>query len=185
MTLRRHFGLLAITVLLALMGVGLPLELAQAQMQSPASGDSCFGCHERQYLLYDTGKWYCLCEATAQCTDCHGGNAEAWDKTEAHHGMINRPAKDDASICQTCHPHDHVARVAKFASVAGIRPAQTQMPTCIPPASEESTAPTSELLRPKGLEPWRVAGLGAVFVAFLGVIAFGVRCCQESRRPPE
>jgi hypothetical protein len=82
---------------------------AIAHAQSPAqtaSSSSCIACHESQYYLYDTGRWYCMTEAKERCVNCHAGNANSTAKQEAHTGLISNPLGDGIARCETCHTQD-------------------------------------------------------------------------------
>ena len=94
--------------------------LAQTADPPPGSDENCTTCHEHEYYVYDTGKWFCLCEAQMHCVYCHGGRIDTTDKDLAHEGMVLYPTRDHAARCRTCHTEDYMARAVTFASVAGV-----------------------------------------------------------------
>jgi hypothetical protein len=161
----------------------------RAQDVSPSEESSCRICHEKQYYLYDTGKWYCLCGEQRTCTDCHGGFDDVWEVDAAHAGMLANPLVQDPEICQSCHPDDAQHYIDKFAAVAGIdlqatpEPTQTPYVPVINSAAEEPLMPALEI-QPDNT--WRKLALGLLGLGFLGVIIFGYQCwqadCQNSRR---
>jgi hypothetical protein len=147
---------------------------AQAGPPSP-DDDPCITCHENLYLLHDTGKWCCLCALPMHCTCCHGGNPDTADEELAHEGMVARPVKDESVVCQDCHPEDHLARIEKFASMGGISPMASVIPTeCyVEPAVAAHVDAVPAVLRQEPLEAWRVAGLMVICLSLagLGVVA--------------
>ncbi len=169
-----RFILVAVFVFACLFGGTTP---AQAQTPAPQKDDSCIACHENLYLLHDTGKWYCLCGIAASCIDCHGGVAGAVTEEAAHQSMIAAPTHDEAARCQGCHPQDYSERVAKFAALGGIR---ATPPPAAPyqPAHDAQTQPAADL-QPQPAPLWRILGLSASALSFIGLIFFAVRCYQH------
>lgn len=110
-------GLLVIVVSLS-----LP-NLVSAEGDAPETPSNCIGCHEKLYYLHDTGKYFCVNEASQRCTDCHSGDPAATDKEAAHSGRSAHPVVNgDISKCQECHPTDCDTYIEKFSQVAGIKP---------------------------------------------------------------
>jgi hypothetical protein len=142
--------------------------------EQPPDDDPCVTCHENLYMLHDTGKWCCLCALPMHCTCCHGGNPDTPDEELAHVGMVARPVKDDSTVCQDCHPEDHQARIETFASIGGISPMASVIPTeCYAePLVAANVDAVPAILRQEPIEPWRVAGLVLVLLALavLGVV---------------
>ena len=134
---RKMFFLFIVVV--SLVAAGLPglggIDQVFAQEEMPPKDTSCIGCHEDQYYLYDSGKWYCLCKSPVRCTECHGGRTDIVVEDLAHEGLITNPLVDNAVVCQDCHPKDYQARVEKFASIAGVsstpRPYATSAPSAL------------------------------------------------------
>jgi hypothetical protein len=151
----------------------------RSQEATPENDANCVACHEHQYYVYDSGKWYCLCEAPMHCVYCHGGRTDSSVEEIAHEGLVLYPTREHAERCQTCHVEDYMARVVKFSSVAGVSstplpiltatPAQATGPLIIEP-------PVVSFTRLGQLEPWRLVGLGLLGLVFILVIAFGYRC---------
>ena len=165
------------TVLMGTLFIGI--APAWAQTPSPEKDESCMACHENLYVLHDTGKWYCMCGTKARCTYCHHGVLGALDEETAHQGMIANPVRDNAAVCQNCHPDDYTEHVAMFAAHGGLSPTPISLPTYNPALAGVNTEPVSDLLRPQPLETWRVAGLGATVLGFVLVIIFAIRCYKE------
>lgn len=161
----------------------------QAQDDPPADNDNCLYCHENQYYLYDTGKWYCLCEAPMHCIYCHGGRTDSLKEEVAHEGLVLSPTKENAARCQTCHTEDYLGRVVKFASVAGIRPTRAPVVTATPAAGMTVSAPPTMTQPSSGrFEPWQSALLGLLGVVSVALIFFAARCyrldCLQRRTDP-
>ena len=132
------FRKMLLLTILAIFMVGTVLlvpggtSLALAQDETVPEDTACKTCHEDQYYLYDSGKWYCLNETKVGCTECHGGNPGSATKECAHQGLIASPLANDAAVCQDCHPDDYLSKVQTFASVAGIRPTPRPYSTYTP-----------------------------------------------------
>ncbi len=160
-------------MIVILVGIALvsPSSTGAQAGEGPSDDDPCVTCHENLYLLHDSGKWCCLCGLPMHCTCCHGGNPDTADEELAHQGMVARPVKDDQVVCQDCHPGDYQARVEVFASIGGIRPMASVIPTeCyaepVVAAHVDSVPP---VLRQEPLEPWRMAGLVVITLALVGL----------------
>ena len=150
-----------------------------AQESTPENDANCVSCHENQYFLYDSGKYYCLCEAPMHCIYCHGGRTDSYTKEIAHEGMVFYPTADYAARCKNCHTEDYMARVVKFDAVAGIGPEPRPMVTATAiqiVALPAETSPGAPLLYLGQLEPWRQVGLGILAIGMVGIIIFGYRC---------
>jgi hypothetical protein len=172
---------IAIWIMLAgLVILALPAAVpAQAQDPTPENDDNCVSCHETQYFLYDSGKYFCLCEAPMHCVYCHGGRIDSYTKEIAHEGMTFYPTADQAARCKTCHTEDYMARVVKFDAAAGIRPEPRPMVTATPvaiAAAPVGPPPGGVFLTLNQLEPWRLAGLGFLALAMVGIVFAGYRC---------
>jgi hypothetical protein len=150
-----------------------------AQEATPENDANCVACHEHQYYLYDSGKWFCLCEAPMHCVYCHSGRTDTPDKELAHEGLVLYPTRDHAERCQACHTEDYMSRVVTFANVAGISATPRAILTATPgeavaaPVGESSPPP---LLRLNQLEPWRLVALGVLAIGLVGIFIFGYRC---------
>ena len=168
------FFLLAIFVLT----FGITIEPARAQDDHPGNDESCVTCHANLYMLYDTGKWHCLCGTNVRCTECHGGVVGAVDEKTAHTGMIANPLEHDGETCVSCHEFDSEEKIARFAQVAGIHAVNEPVLPYETPC-EAVTASTNymdTLLIPKPIETWRLAGLGAVSGLFIIMLIYAIRC---------
>jgi hypothetical protein len=156
-----------------------------AQEPTPENDANCVACHEHQYYVYDSGKWFCLCDAPMHCVYCHGGRTDSQDKDIAHEGLVLYPSRNHAERCQTCHSEDYMSRVVTFASVAGISTTPRAIITATPAELaavrvEPQSAPA--LLRLGQLEPWRLVGLGVVGIAMIATAVFGYRCWKADCR---
>ncbi|MDI6694062.1 MAG: hypothetical protein QME21_03350 [Anaerolineales bacterium] len=151
---------------------------AQEISPEPESDANCVACHEHQYYLYDSGKWFCLCDAPMHCVYCHGGRTDSMIKEIAHEGLVLYPTQDHAARCQSCHSEDYMSRVVTFATVAGISSTPRALVTATPvkPVATIGKQPAPMLLRFSQLEPWRLVGLGFLAVVLVGVVIFGYRC---------
>jgi hypothetical protein len=152
---------------------------ARGQEPAPENDANCVACHEDQYYLFDSGKWYCLCEAPMHCIYCHGGRTDSNVEEVAHEGLVLYPTREHAQRCQTCHTEDYLARVVKFSSIAGV--SSTPLPILTATPAEVISLTSVELpaispTRLNQLEPWRRAALGVLGVVFIIVIGFGYRC---------
>ena len=150
-------------------------SLALAQDETVPEDTACKTCHEDQYYLFDSGKWYCLNETKVSCTECHGGNPGSATKECAHQGLIASPLANDAAVCQDCHPDDYLSKVQTFASVAGIRPTPRPYSTSTPSTTVSTSVESaggSKLLR--GLLPgaWQAVGLLFLGTFFMVVFQF-------------
>jgi len=166
-------------ILLVLVLLIQPSTAAYAQDVTPENDDNCVACHTHEYYLYDSGKYFCLCEAPMHCVYCHGGQVDSMVEEEAHAGLVLYPTRDQAEQCQECHPADYMDRVVTFETVAGV--SSTPVPI-ITATAMQSAAGTIEQLPPtpfqriSQLEPWRLIGLGAAGIALCAIIFFGYRC---------
>lgn len=99
-----------------------------AQGTPPPEECQCKQCHEQQYYLYDTGKWYCLCKSPMTCVHCHGGNGKETNADLAHKDMLANPFVNDAVVCNNCHKDESQARVDEFVARAGgdVMPVSTE-----------------------------------------------------------
>lgn len=150
----------------------------------PASADSgtlnghtssCLGCHEDLYYNYDTGKHYCLTEASTRCVDCHAGNPEALDEKTAHAGLIVHPILNgDISRCKSCHQQDAQAHADTFAALAGYS-SVVSVAAQVQPVSE---AQVVEEPKQEALDAKVVAGISIVVAV---VVALFVFCILTNR----
>jgi hypothetical protein len=156
-----------------------PASPAYAQEPTPENDENCVSCHEHQYYVYDSGKWYCLCEAPMHCVYCHGGRTGSQEKDAAHEGLVLYPTRNQAERCQACHAEDYLSRVVTFDTVAGISDSPLPLITATPAelaAGQVEQKPTPPLLRLGQLEPWRLVVLGGLTIAMMAVIILGYRC---------
>jgi hypothetical protein len=179
--IRKPFIAFSLAVALAVMLAGFSqTHRARAQTEAPDTRTKCRTCHEDLYYLYDTGQWYCLCRRQRTCSDCHAGNPDTRDVKLAHEGMVGNPIAENPAICQDCHPEDARARIEQFSQIAGIDPAASLAPTHTPDtpwtAGSQGITTLSPLLRTEPMETWRMAALGLLGFAFLGILIFGYRC---------
>ena len=163
---------------------------AHAQEPTPGNDANCVACHEHQYYVYDSGKWFCLCDAPMHCVYCHDGRTDSQVKEIAHEGLVLYPTSNQAERCQACHEEDYMSRVVTFDTVAGI--SATSQPLITATAAEllavqAEQRPAPPLLRLGQLEPWRLVVLGVLGIALIGIISMGYRCwkadCLLKSRP--
>jgi hypothetical protein len=150
-----------------------------AQEPTPENDANCVSCHEHQYYLYDSGKWFCLCEAPMHCVYCHGGRTDSFVEEVAHEGIVLYPTRNHAERCQTCHTEDYMARVVTFETVAGVSETPKPLITATPMGLIENLlteAKAQPFFRIRQLEPWRLAGLGLIIVGLVVLVFFGYRC---------
>lgn len=173
------FALITTGLLFCLLGHAVP---AAAQEPTPGNDENCVACHTHQYYLYDSGKYFCLCEAPMHCVYCHGGRTDTLDKTLAHEGLVLYPTHEHAQRCQSCHTEDYLDRVVTFGAVAGINPTAQPVPTATVNAAavaEAAALTPPSPLRLESLEPWRLAGLAILTLVLLLVAFFGYRCYKQ------
>jgi hypothetical protein len=171
-----------IPVLILLIGFAVlltPTLPARAQEPTPENDANCVTCHTHEYYLYDSGNYFCLCEAPMHCIYCHGGRTDSAVEDVAHEGLVLYPTRDQAERCQECHPADYMDRVVTFETVAGV--SSTPLPiitaTAVPAiGSTIEQPPASPLHRLGQLETWRLIGLGGAAIALCAIIIFGYRC---------
>jgi hypothetical protein len=171
---------LAIWMILVGLAIALSAWIAPARAQEPTPENdaNCVACHTHRYYLYDSGKWFCLCDAPMHCVYCHGGRTDSEIEEVAHEGLVLYPTLEHAVRCQACHPADYMDRVVTFASVAGISSTAQPIITATPvgAAVPITAQPFLSPLRLSELEPWRLAGLGVLTIMLIGVVIFGYRC---------
>lgn len=159
-------ALILVGILASIQGV-MPAHAASSAQTSTLA---CNTCHEDQYYLHDTGKWYCITEAKDRCVNCHGGNPEALTEEEAHIGLVANPFGDGGTRCQECHAEDTEARIEKVASYTGYQEAIALEPY-VPHATEAGAG--SELLSSLD-EPeaslWFIPVAAAVFLLWLFLV---------------
>ncbi len=155
-----------------------PAVPTHAQEPTPENDANCVSCHTHRYLLYDEGKWYCLCDAPMHCVYCHSGRTDSLVKEVAHEGLVLYPTRDHAIRCQSCHTEDYINRVVKFSTVGGI--SSTPLPILTATPDKSSTwfgATTSPLqVRFSQLSNWRLAGLASLGIGLILIAIMAYRC---------
>jgi hypothetical protein len=149
----------------AMLIAALIVSPVAAQGTPPSEECQCKDCHEEQYYLYDSGKWYCLCKAPMTCVHCHGGNGREINADLAHQGMLANPFTNNAAICQNCHMDQSQARVDEFVQRAGV----VTMPISVmdQPAFNTAEPQPFPAIAPRVLGVWEwfsVALLGTILV---------------------
>jgi hypothetical protein len=171
-----------ITVWILVIGFVLllqPSAAARAQEPTPENDENCVACHTHEYYLYDSGKYFCLCEAPMHCIYCHDGRTDSMVAEVAHEGLVLYPTRDQAERCQDCHPADYMERVITFETVAGV--SSTPQPIITATAAQAAVGsieqpPAAPLHRLSHLDTWRMIGLSATAIALCAIIIFGYRC---------
>ena len=122
--MKQKIGFLTVisaVALTLLISAFIGLAPANAQGDPPPEECQCKKCHDEQYYLYDSGKWYCLCKAPMTCVHCHGGDGQQTNANLAHKGMIANPFQNNAAICHNCHKEETQMHVDKFVEKAGVK----------------------------------------------------------------
>ncbi len=133
--------------------------------QTGESPSSCLTCHQDQYLLYDSGKWYCLCPLQANCVYCHQGNPDSVRVESAHEGLVRDPLQHADEICRPCHGDDYPTYVEEFVGRAGALHTTGGAPHVFRRAQASPDVPVPAVLSGRGsLRPLGYA-LGAMLVA--------------------
>ena len=84
----------ATLVAVSLFALAMP-PLAFAQCGGPSSAQSsCMTCHGKDAPVSAQGVWHIEHARMDICTNCHGGNITATDKTLAHESLIADPLMD-------------------------------------------------------------------------------------------
>ena len=174
---RISYGLTAIAILILLLLTAVPAS-AQEPDPTPENDANCVACHTHQYYLYDSGKWFCLCDAPMHCVYCHGGRTDTTDKDQAHEGLVLYPTHNHAERCRACHTEDYLERVVTFGAVAGINPTPQAIATAtaVEVAAAPVNAPRIAPTRLADLGPWQLAGVRFIAVALLVLSAFAYHC---------
>jgi hypothetical protein len=174
---RKWIGVWVIIIVVAIFSL-FQVTPAWAQEPTPENDANCVSCHEHQYYIYDSGKWFCLCDAPMHCVYCHGGRTDSLVKEEAHEGLVLYPTRNHAERCQACHDKDYMDRVVTFASVAGISATPQSIITATPDQTHAAPIEPGSVIpvRLGQLETWRLVGLGLVVIAMIGLVFLGYRC---------
>ncbi len=107
-------------LLLVIAAVVLVNPIAPVYAQCTSNASSCVSCHETQGLrpvLQSAQPWHVHHGFGDLCAACHGGDAAATPKAQAHVGL-RKPLADPALSCAGCHARDAVARAEQYASAA-------------------------------------------------------------------
>jgi hypothetical protein len=174
------FGVLfALMILLTILA--FPPQPAGAQARTQTNGtepQACMSCHDNQYFLYDTGKWYCISERAEDCTSCHGGNPWSLQEDGAHVGLVSHPTRNDGEICLQCHPQDAQAHIERFDEIAGIKLVEIKS-TYQPRLTSEEAIHTfpSHLVdgKEKPVSPWIIIGAFCAFGIWLSLVSWSSR----------
>lgn len=138
--------------------------------QSPAPTSSCITCHEDQYYLHDSGKWYCVTESQERCVNCHAGDAGTPKEKDAHTGLIAKPLSDGGQRCQTCHAQDTEMFIQKMIGLTGYH-AEIKTVAYIPQTSASNSQPVSLPASSKAQTPiWFFPAAIAVFAFWLKLV---------------
>ena len=175
-----------LTIMLILSFALVSPTRAQESEPTPENDANCVACHEHQYYLYDSGKWFCLCKAPMHCVYCHGGRTDSRMKDIAHEGIVLYPTRHEAERCQGCHGKEYLERVVEFATVAGVSSTPiaiiTATPSEVPVAGLIESPPSSGLFSPIHTDPWKSAALIGLGILIVGFAVLGYRCWKEDCR---
>ena len=160
-----------------------PAKTVLAQELAPENDANCVACHEHQYYLYDSGKWFCLCDAPMHCVYCHGGRTDSINKDIAHEGLVLYPTRNHAERCQACHTEDYISRVVSFEAAAGVSFTPIPMVTATPGVLEQDSTGQSPanavLLHLSQLQPWQMFGLGIITLVMVAILILAYRCWKS------
>jgi len=177
---KRHLTWIGLILLSCVLFLQTTPVNAQEPDPTEESDAYCVACHEHQYYVYDSGKWYCLCEARMHCVYCHGGRTDSNEEEVAHEGLVLYPTREHEERCQSCHTEDYMSRVVAFESVAGVSPTQIPIITATPVAASSLPADTASAnplsIRLGQLGTWQFIGLGALTILMIAIVVFGYRC---------
>jgi hypothetical protein len=181
--MRRKWFLLGMIILTGFNLLLSPETVALSQEPTPENDANCVACHEHQYYLYDSGKWFCLCDAPMHCVYCHGGRTDSTVKDIAHQDLVLYPTRNHAERCQACHSEDYVSRLVTFESAAGVNITPIPMVTATPgnPAeiSTDQSPVNAVLLHLSRLESWQMIGLGVLLLAMIAILILAYRCWKS------
>lgn len=187
----RIWMMITLLLLLSFITV-MPAHAQEEGEPTPENDANCVACHEHQYYLYDSGKWFCLCEAPMHCVYCHGGRTDSRMKDIAHEGIVLYPTRHEAERCKGCHGEEYMERVVAFATVAGIsatpKPIITATPAELPAAAALEVPPFSGMLGASQADPWKTIGLIGLGILIITFGVLGFLCwrqdCRLSRQAP-
>lgn len=171
--------LAALTMLCGLLAFTASIIPTHAQEPTPENDANCITCHEHEYYVYDSGKWFCLCDAPMHCVYCHGGRTDSSVEKVAHEGLVLYPTRGHAERCQSCHEEDYMSRVVAFSEKAGVSSTPVPIITATPAALAAipvDRPPSRTMLISKHFETWQLVGLAVMGLIIIGLIVFGVRC---------
>ena len=172
----------ALAMLCGLLAFTASITLTHAQEPTPENDANCVACHEHQYYVYDSGKWFCLCDAPMHCVYCHGGRTDSPSKDVAHEGLVLYPTRGLAERCQSCHEEDYMSRVVAFTNEAGVSSTPIPIITATPAALAAipvDQPPSRTMLISKHFETWQLVGLAVMGLIIIGLIVFGIRCYRQ------
>jgi hypothetical protein len=128
--------------------------MVEAQCEDNPAESTCYTCHQKAYPVDGKGEWHDIHARKDCCWNCHGGNAQAEDKDQAHSGMLSDPLEDIYTDCYACHPFDYEDRAERFAALLGVEPGSSAPPPQPePPLSTEREDLRLVILTPPEPEP--------------------------------
>jgi hypothetical protein len=184
---RKRFLIAGLTGLIFL-AVGLLLWAMTPSFASAQCGDtppksSCITCHEKEDPVFQNGAWHGIHALKDCCTNCHGGNCSATDKTLAHEGLVADPLEDIYVNCYHCHPDDYQEKAQRFAVLLGVTPGSS--PTATPFPSGPGGVHEIVILPRASLPVSRVNlwgyALGGFVLTFILLMTFGVAFYKHRR----
>ncbi len=153
-------------ILIAGVALLLPSRSASAQCGSQAS--SCKNCHEVQGAMpvnTDGTAWHTQHAQIDACVNCHAGNPQTADKTQAHTGMVAWDS-DLKAGCYSCHPKDYQQLAQGYAATLGTSAgaaATTPAAGATAPTAQPTSAPSSAAAGSQA-EPAAAGGGGSIVV---------------------
>ncbi len=154
---------------LLIAGFLLLINTHRTTAQCGSQASSCKNCHETQgqdSVNNDGTAWHTQHAQIDACVNCHAGNPQSTDKTQAHTGMV--PWNSDVKAgCASCHPSDYLQLAQQYATTLGVSlggGGAATTPAATTPQATSVTTPTVETL-PSG-------GGGGIVISQPGTIDY-------------
>ncbi len=107
---------------LLIAGVILFTTATKTNAQCGSQASSCKYCHEtegKDPVNNDGTAWHTQHAQIDACVNCHAGNPQSTDETQAHTGMV--PWYSDVKAgCASCHPSDYTQLAQEYATTLGV-----------------------------------------------------------------
>jgi len=113
MTKIKLLSQITISFCICLLIASFACQPAAAQTEEDPDS-SCLACHENMGYQSDMTDWFCLCQATPTCVECHGGVTGTYNESIAHENMVAYPDWGVTPRCESCHSEDYEDEVIAF-----------------------------------------------------------------------